>query len=189
MHSISELQKNILLYMSTQLSLLSLSDDSESDVPEVISAKKKEEKITAKYEDYSWYELVMSGKLNGLLVLELDKYLTKHNLNTNCSKIDKVREITADVLRKQSKGKQQGKIGSTSEKCKAVVHKLDNRVDSECSDNDSDSDDEDSDYDDLVLNDLDEKSHSKECDPQNEDLIVTTRSGRSAGSWRLAFTD
>ena len=112
---------------------------------------KKEEKITAKYEDYSWYELVMSGKLNGLLVLELDKYLTKHNLNTNCSKIDKVREITADVLRKQSKGKQQGKIGSTSEKCKAVVHKLDSRVDSECSDNDSDSDDEDSDDDDLVF--------------------------------------
>ena len=122
--------------------------------------------------------------MNGLLDLELDKYLTKHNLNTNYSKMDKVRAITADVLRKESKGKQQGKIGSTSEKRKAVVHKLDNRVDLEYSDNDSDSDD-----DDLVLNDLDEESHSEECDPQNEDLIVTTRSGRSAGSWRLAFTD
>ena len=49
MHSISELQKNILLYMSTQLSLLSLSDDSESDVPEAISASVSNASIAFKY--------------------------------------------------------------------------------------------------------------------------------------------
>jgi hypothetical protein len=41
----------------------------------------KERKINAKYKDYDWLELVMTGKINGLLVLELDKYLDSLDLS------------------------------------------------------------------------------------------------------------
>ena len=147
--------------------------------------KKKEEKRNAKYEDYNWLELVISGKLNGLLVLELDKYLTKYKLNTNCSKVDKVRAITADVLQKESSGKQKKAMASVSAKsAELMTDELDGRTDSEWSeDDDVDSDDEESDDDDVVLNDFDDDSE------EHGGLIVTTRSGRTAGSWRLAFTD
>ena len=146
--------------------------------------KKKEEKRNAKNKDYNWLELVISGKLNGLLVLEPDKYLTKYKLNTNCSKVDKVRAITADVLRKESSGKQRKAMASVSAKsAELMTDELDGRTDSEWSeDDDVDSDDEESD-DDVVLNDFDDDSE------EHGGLIVTTRSGRTAGSWRLAFTD
>ena len=48
--------------------------------------RSKNEKINAKYEDYVWLSLVVSGKINKLLVMELDKYLQKHKLNTDCKK-------------------------------------------------------------------------------------------------------
>ena len=145
---------------------------------------KKEEKRNAKYEDCNWLKLVISGKLNGLLVLELNKYLTKYKLNTNCSKVDKVRAITADVLRKESSGKQKKAMAGVSAKsAELMTDELDGRTDSEWSeDDDVDSDDEESD-DDVVLNDFDDDSE------EHGGLIVTTRSGRTAGSWRLAFTD
>ena len=118
--------------------------------------------------------------MNGLLVLELDKYLTKYKLNTNCSKVDKVRAITADVLRKESSGKQKKAMASVSaESAELMTDELDGRTDSEW----SEDDDVESDDDDVVLNYFDDDSE------ENRGLIVTTRSGRTAGSWRLAFTD
>ena len=48
--------------------------------------------------------------------------------------------------------------------------------------NDDESDDDDCD---LVFKDLDEESDNF----SQSGLIVTTKSGRNAGSWKLAFTD
>ena len=59
--------------------------------------RNKNEKINAN----DSLSLVVSGKINKLLAMELDKYLQKHKLNTNCKKTDKSRAITADVLQKE----------------------------------------------------------------------------------------
>ena len=42
--------------------------------------RNKTEKINAKYEDYGWLSLVVSGNINKLLVMELDKHLQNINL-------------------------------------------------------------------------------------------------------------
>ena len=50
------------------------------------NTRNKNEKINAKYDDYDWLSLVVSGKINKLLAMELDKNLQKHKLNTNCKR-------------------------------------------------------------------------------------------------------
>ena len=50
---------------------------------------KKQHKNYMKYEDYDWMQLVISGKISKLYVLELDRYLDKYNLNKKCKKADK----------------------------------------------------------------------------------------------------
>ena len=81
--------------------------------------------------------------------------------------------------------RRQWPIASVSAKStELMTDELDGRTDSEWSeDDDVDNDDEESDDDDVVLNDFDDDSE------EHGGLIVTTRSGRTAGSWRLAFTD
>ena len=67
----------------------------------------------------------------------------------------------------------------------------DDLVDRTVSDDDlsyeSDEDNSSDDDDDLVFKDFDEES--VELSQLAHGLVVTTRSGRSAGSWKLAFTE
>ena len=121
--------------------------------------------------------------------MELDKYLQKHKLNTNCKKTDKIRAITADALQKETIEKQQ----------KVINHILNSPIDKDSDhpvdkdlDNGDNDETEDSDSDDLVFKDLDfevenEENEDEDLNSEEEDLIVT-RYGRTAGSWRLAFT-
>ena len=146
--------------------------------------RNKNEKINAKYEDYDLLSLVRSGKINKLLVMELDKYLQKHKLNTNCKKTDKIRAITADVLQKETIEKQQ----------KVINHILNSPIDKDSDhpvdkdlDNGDNDETEDSDSDDLVFKDLDfevenEENEDEDLNSEEEDLIVTTRYGRTATS-------
>ncbi len=52
------------------------------------------------YNDYDYLELVLKGELDKLNISELEKYLEKNKLSMKGKKYDKVRAITADVLRK-----------------------------------------------------------------------------------------
>jgi hypothetical protein len=63
--------------------------------------------------------------------------------------------------------------------------------DDEIGESDSEYEAENDDDSDLVFMDLDEQSQeqSEELLPESDRLIVTTRSGRIAGSWKLAFTE
>ncbi len=65
----------------------------------------------------------------------------------------------------------------------------DDLVDRTVSDDDLsyESDEDNSSDDDLVFKDFDEES--VELSQLAHGLVVTTRSGRSAGSWKLAFTE
>ena len=122
-------------------------------------------------------------------MIESDKYLQKHKLNTNCKKTDKIRAITADVLQKETIEKQQ-KV--TNHMLNSPLDKdSDHPVDKDLDYGDNDET-EDSDSNDLVFNDLDFEVENEENEDEDlnseEDLIVTTRYGRTAGSWRLAFT-
>ena len=58
--------------------------------------KKREKECSKTYEDYDWNTLIDSGKLNSLKVMELDKYLKRHDLSTIGKKEDKIKRIKAD---------------------------------------------------------------------------------------------
>ena len=152
--------------------------------------RNKNEKINAKYEDYGWLSLVVSGNINKLLVMELDKHLQKHKLNTNCKKTDKIRAITVDVLQKETIEKQKKVINGILNS--PIYKDSDHPVDKDLDNGDSDEN-EDSDSDDVVFKDLDfevenEENEDEGLNSEEEELIVTRRYGRTAGSWRLAFT-
>jgi hypothetical protein len=149
--------------------------------------KIKDKKENSKFEDYNWLELVLSGKINKLLVVELNKYLEKYKLNLKCSKKDKIQAITLNVLKQES-------VERTKHVMKEVSSQLqdgDDPVDRTVSDDElsyeSDEDNSSDDDDDLVFKDFDEES--EELSQLAHGLVVTTRSGRSAGSWKLAFTE
>ena len=117
-----------------------------------------------------------------------------------CSKKDKIRAITVNVLKEESMEKQKDAMRQVSGQVEDDGDLLDNAVlSSDDSDyeytseseargsnnggnNDDESDDDDCD---LVFKDLDEESDNF----SQSGLIVTIRSGRNAGSWKLAFTD
>ena len=129
----------------------------------------------------------MSGKINKLLVVELNKYLEKYKLNLKCSKKDKIQAITLNVLKQKS-------VERTKHVMKEVSSQLqdgDDLVDRTVSDDElsyeSDEDNSSDDDDDLVFKDFDEES--EELSQLAHGLVVTTRSGRSTGSWKLAFTE
>jgi hypothetical protein len=149
-------------------------------------ALNRERKVNAKYEDYEWLELVITGKINGLLVLELDRYLDRHNLHKKCRKKDKVKAITADILRRQTNNILKNVIEESSQP--DIPDELDEE--SDISDSDDD-DDDDSDNDLVVFNDFDDENDegNEKQDSSKEKLFVSTRSGRQAGSWRLTFMD
>ena len=78
-------------------------------------SEQKDQKTNSTYDDYDWLQLVVTGKLSKLLVIELDKYLLQHHMNINCSTKDKVRGITADVLRKETIENQQTVLKNVQE--------------------------------------------------------------------------
>jgi hypothetical protein len=55
--------------------------------------KKREKECSKTYEDYDWNTLIDSGKLNSLKVMELDKYLKRHDLTTTGKKRIKSNEL------------------------------------------------------------------------------------------------
>ena len=122
--------------------------------------------------------------------MELDKYLQKHKLNTNCKKTDKMRAITADVLQNETIEKQHKVINGILNN--PIDKDSDNPVDKDLDSGDSDEN-EDSDSDDLVFRDLDfevenEENEDEDLNSEEGELILTARYGRTAGSWKLAFT-
>ena len=115
-------------------------------------AVNRERKVNAKYEDYDWLELVITGKINGLLVLELDRYLDRHNLHKKCSKKDKVKAITADILRRQANNNLRKVIEELSQP------DIPDELDEESDISDSDDDDDDDSDNDLVFDDFDDEN-------------------------------
>lgn len=149
--------------------------------------KNKEKKENSKFEDYNWLELVLSGKINKLLVVELNKYLEKYKLNLKCSKNDKIQAITLNVLTQESVERTKHVMKEISSQLQDGDDLLDRSVGDDklsCESGEENSSDDD---DDLVFRDFDEES--EELSQLAQGLVVTTRSGRSAGSWKLAFTE
>jgi hypothetical protein len=154
--------------------------------------KNREQKENSKFEDYNWLELVLSGKINKLLVVELNKYLERYKLNLKCSKKDKIHAITVNVLRQESEETTKNVMQQVAPKIQDAGDISDRTTsDDEIGESDSEYEAENDDDSDLVFMDLDEQSQeqSEELLPESDRLIVTTRSGRIAGSWKLAFTE
>jgi hypothetical protein len=127
------------------------------------------------YEEYDWMGLVLKGELGKLTVLELNKYLTKHNLKMKGRKSEKISAITADVLRRNQPN---------------VIETALRRV--EPSVEEEEGEEEESDED-LVIGEIEADST---CDSGSEEenemsmdgplpLVVRTRYGRYAGHWNL----
>ena len=114
--------------------------------------------------------------------------MARHNLNKKCSKKDKVRSITPDVLRKENPKRQPQAMSNIA------VTSHEHQDDSECSQEsdveECDEDCEDIDND-LVLNDLDavedwdDGLQDEEFNTDNG-LVQTTWYDRLVGSWKLA---
>ena len=60
--------------------------------------KKRSEK---QYTEYEWDRLIMNGKLGGLLVSELDKYLDHNKMNKSGKKSDKIKRIMCFHMRNE----------------------------------------------------------------------------------------
>ena len=123
--------------------------------------------------DYDWIDLVMNGKLKGLTVDELNKYLNEHGLSKQGKKADKIAAITTDVLRK------------THDDVISRAVMSGNEQDASDSEDDSDNDE------DLVLEEFGDSETSSDEDPEDQDdddclpLVVRTRYGRASGNWNL----
>ncbi|XP_070570891.1 uncharacterized protein [Ptychodera flava] len=137
---------------------------------------KRRDRACKDYSDYDWLDLVLNGKLGTLILSELDKYLEYNKLSKKGTKSDKIKAISCDVLRK-TEGK------TAMEKIR------------EAENSDSESETSDSE-DDVVLEEVGNKSDNDICTDTDANesggdddgkLIVTTRSGRVAGSWRLLY--
>lgn len=131
-------------------------------------------------EEYDWMELVLKGELGKLTVLELNKYLTKHNLKMKGRKAEKINAITADVLRRN-----QPNVIETA------LRRVEPSVEEE--EGEEEGEEEEESDEDLVIGEIEADST---CDSGSEEeneifmngplpLIVRTRYGRYAGHWNL----
>lgn len=113
--------------------------------------------------------------------------MDRYNLHKKCSKRDKVKSITADISRKQTNHNIRNVIEDFVRRNEDIPDNLrgENEIVDTGNDNDDDSDN------DLVFDDFDEEDYeeNERPDQMNENLIIATRSGRQAGSWRLGFID
>ena len=149
------------------------------------------------YDEYDWTELVLKGKLQKLKIIELDKYLDKNQLSKRGKKDDKIRAISADVLRKNTKENIKAKMrNALNEEC----DKIDLVDDTDSFESSDISEIEDNSDDDLIMDtietdsDLDDDQDSMGIgfDDEQDDRIadpapyvVQTRYGRHCGSWNL----
>ena len=90
--------------------------------------RNKEKIANNTFGDYNWLELVLSGRINKLLVVELNKYIEYHKLNMKCSKKDKIRAITVNVLKQESMEKQKDAMRQVSGQVEDDGDLLDNAV-------------------------------------------------------------
>ena len=127
------------------------------------------------YDQYDRIELVLKGDLGKLIVLELDKYLTKHSLKTKGRKAEKINAITADVLRES-----QPNIIETA------LQRVEPSVEEEGEEEESDED--------LVIGEIEDDSTgdsgsegglSEILTDDPLPLVVRTRFGCYAGHWNL----
>jgi hypothetical protein len=90
-----------------------------------------------------------------------------------------------DILRRQTNNNLRKVIEESSQP------DIPDELDEESDISDSDDDDDDDSDNDLVFDDFDDENDegNEKQDSSNEKLVVSTRSGRQAGSWRLAFMD
>ena len=127
------------------------------------------------YEEYDWMELVLKSHLGNLRVLELNKYLTKHNLKTKGKKAEKINAITADVVRRNKTN---------------VIESVLKRVEppeEEVEDREEESDE------DLVIGEIESDSTSNSGSDEENDtstdaplsLVVRISYGRYGGHWNL----
>ncbi|CAB4035625.1 Transient receptor potential cation channel subfamily A member 1 [Paramuricea clavata] len=138
--------------------------------------KKREKECSKTYEDYDWNTLIDSGKLNSLKVMELDKYLKRHDLSTIGKKEDKIKQIKADFY-----------INRTN----------DAAIDAETSDDDTLSGDGESDSDDdevlQIIPEGDEDDNSTEGMSEDSDEEIanlpTIRSRRAASFPHARYED
>ena len=63
--------------------------------------QKKQGKLDKDYSRYDWTALMQNGKLQKLLVKELNKYLIHHSLETSGKKSDKVKAIMCQILQRE----------------------------------------------------------------------------------------
>ena len=151
--------------------------------------REKENKLRKEklYGEYNWLELILKGEIEKLNTRELDKYLDKNELSKKGKRDDKIKAITADVLRKNARD--------------TITHTIRERLGKIPTDNEepietSDASDAESDNDsDLVIDAIGNKSSESDDDYAEEDgiekgsdplpLVVQTICGRHAGSWNL----
>ena len=146
--------------------------------------RKQTEKRDKLYGEYNWLELILKGELEKLNIQELDKYLDKNQLS---KKDDKIRAITADVLRKNARDTVEYTIGEGLGKIPTNNEEPIETSDASDAESDSDSD--------LVIDAIGNESSDSDDDYAEEDgiekgsgplpLVVQTRYGRHAGSWNL----
>ena len=150
-----------------------------------------------RYDEYDWTELVLKGKLQKLKIFGLDKYLDKNQLNKRGKKDDKIRAISADVLRKNTKENIKAKMrNALNEEC----DKIDLVDDTDSFESSDISEIEDNSDDDLIMDtietdsDLDDDQDSMGIgfnDEQDDRIadpapyVVQTRYGKHCGSWNL----
>ena len=111
-------------------------------------------------------ELVLKGHLGNLRVLDLNKYLTKHNLKTKGKKAEKINAITADVLRRNKTNVIESVLKRV-EPPEEEVEDTEEEIESDSTSNPG----------------SDEENDTSTDGPLS--LVVRTRYGRYAGHWNL----
>jgi hypothetical protein len=142
-----------------------------------IKARERERSCKAakqrSFNDYDWKTIIPKGEHAKLTVLQLDKYLSHNNLPKTGKKGDKVKRISYHFFTSQSSNT------VTTPKCHGEdEHEPDSESSLESSDDEVQQIIPDTD-------DLQESSSSSDSD--DGDIVVTTRSGRQAGSWKNCF--
>ena len=139
------------------------------------------EKEKKTYNDYDWFQLVLTGKLSKLKVFELDKYLDEHNIE----KRKKTKSQKINIIVSNIKIEEAGQLASTTVTGSELINQ-------ESADSLSDTDSEvESDFEVVrVTMDYENDTDSSDDDEETphdapERVSVTTRSGRSAKAFRF----
>lgn len=150
------------------------------------------------YEDYNWGQLYRDGQLKKLKLSTLELYIEKNKLNCRRGMIkqDKVDVITAHIVRHivrnaNTENDESDTEDEDEEDDALVVHE----IGSDSEDSDSDSDEsgavEESDMSGTDLppsstseNNMEDNINNDEIDVDVNELLCTTRSGRTCRTWK-----